>query len=161
MSESENDRLQSLVQIAERAKELTNAETVVVALAEDDGQQVYYATGTGKHIDRLQNRRAPAATSGLCGTTFQAGEPVLVCQTAGDNRVRQDHAKALGIDTALAVPIYQEGRLLGAIMVLNREDGSLFDQQSERILNEYSQEAAPIVAEYLASVAVAIGTETI
>ncbi len=150
MSETaENPALQGLVKVAEVAKSLTKAETSVVALAEEAGQMVHYITGAGKHIARLQGRRAPSATSGLCGVTFQAGEAQLICSTAGDTRVRQDQVKALGIETALAVPVYHEGQLLGALMVLNREDGSLFDVQAEQALTEYAAQAAPEIADYL------------
>ena len=73
---------------------------------------------------------------------------MLVCRTEGDSRVRQDHVKALGIETALAVPLYYEGRLLGALMAMNRNDGSLFDEKAERVLTDYAQEIAPLVHQY-------------
>lgn len=143
--------MQVLFDIAEEARQLIGAESSVVALAENDGEQVYYAAATGKHAERLTNRRAPSATSGLCGVAFQGREPVLVCQTLGDPRVRQDHVQALAIKTALAVPFHQAGRLLGAIMVLNREDGQEFTPQDEQTLKDYADKAASRVADYLNS----------
>lgn len=53
--------------------------------------------------------------------------PILVTKTAGDTRVRQDYVESWGIYTALAAPLQYQGRLLGAIMALNRIDGSLWD----------------------------------
>lgn len=139
---------QVLDDIAEHVKEIVNAETAVVALAESEGEVVYYAAAVGKHAEWLLEKRGAAATSGLCGTAFESQQPVLVCRTEGDQRVRQDHAKALGIKTALAVPLYYEGNLLGALMALNRADGSLFDEKAEQSLATYASEAAPLVYQY-------------
>ena len=50
-------------------------------------------------------KRGDIATSGLCTVVYQGSCPVVVGQTLGDNRIRQDIAVALGIKTALAVPI--------------------------------------------------------
>jgi len=143
-----NQNRQLLDDIARYAQEIVNAETMVVALAESEGEVVHYAAAAGKHADWILDRRGAAATSGLCGAAFQGYQPVLVCLTQGDPRVRQDHAKALGIQTALAVPLYYEGRLLGALMALNRNDNSLFDEKAEGVLANYAQEVAALVYQY-------------
>ncbi len=137
-----------LDKIAEHAQKIVKAETAVVALAESEGQVVYYAAAVGKHAEGILGKRGESATSGLCGTAFQGYQPVLVCSTEGDSRVRQDYAKALGIQTALAVPLYYEGRLLGALMALNRTDGSQFDEEAEQVLADYASEAASGVYQY-------------
>ena len=137
--------------IAGHVKEIVNAETAVLALAESEGEIVHYAAAVGKHAEWILDRRAAAATSGLCGTAFQSYQPVLVCRTEGDSRVRQDHVKALGIETALAVPLYYEGRLLGALIAMNRTDGSLFDEKAERALADYAKEGALLVHQYQAT----------
>lgn len=142
---------QILDDIAGRVKEIVNADTAVVALAEAEGEVVYYAAAVGKHASWILDRRGAAATSGLCGTAFQSYQPVLVCRTEGDSRVRQDYVKALGIETALVVPLYYEGRLLGALMALNRTDGSLFDEKAEGVLADYAKEVAPLVHQYQAT----------
>lgn len=52
----------------------------------------------------------------------------------------------MGIDTALALPLYYEGKLLGALMALNRNDRSLFDDRQEQVLADYAVEAALLVS---------------
>ncbi|HEY9616208.1 MAG TPA: GAF domain-containing protein [Microcoleaceae cyanobacterium] len=129
----------TLEQIAQQVQALVNAETAVIALAESQGETVYYAAGVGKHAAAIVGKRGATATSGLCGVAFQQEQPVLVCQTQGDPRVRQDHVAALGINSALAVPLHHQGQLLGALMVLNRQDGQPFNQEQEQQLNDYAQ----------------------
>ena len=139
---------QILDDIARHIQEIVNAETAVVALAESEGEIVHYAAAAGKHAEWILDKRGASATSGLCGTAFQGHQPVLVCRTEGDSRVRQDHAKVLGIETALAVPLYYEGKLLGALMAMNRMDGSLFDEKAQEVLATYAEEAASLVYQY-------------
>ena len=136
-----SDNRQLLLEIATHAQELTHAETAVLALAEDNEQTVYYAAAVGKHAKVIVDRRGQAANSGLCGVAFQGSDPVLVGDTAGDRRVRQDYVEALGITTALAVPLRHENELLGAILVLNRLDGQAFDAQTEQTLATYAPKA--------------------
>ena len=127
-----------LEQIAREVQNLTGGETVVIALAEEDGTVMYYAFALGLHADSIMGKRGATATSGLCGAVSAEGEPVLVCHTQGDTRIRQDIAEALGIETALGAPVYRHGKLFAVLMVLNRLDGRLFDEKDRRILTEYS-----------------------
>jgi GAF domain-containing protein len=143
----------TLLEIARQAQNLTGAETAVVALAENDGEFIYYADAVGKHADWIRGRRGASAGSGLCGVAFQGYSPVLVCNTAGDSRVRQDHAELLGITSALGAPLRFQNRLLGAVLLFNKNDGSEFDSQDESTLAHYSEEAAPRLADYLETAA--------
>ena len=128
--------------IARQAQTLTHAETAVVAIAEEDGNAVFYAAAVGKHAGAIEGKRSMAEKSGLCGAAFASGQSELVCDTRGDLRIRQDIADALGITTALAVPIMRAGELLGAFMVLNRNDGKAFDEEDRDKLDAYGQEVA-------------------
>ncbi|MEO0407089.1 MAG: GAF domain-containing protein [Cyanobacteria bacterium P01_A01_bin.135] len=132
----------SLTDIAQQAKAITGAETAVVALAEDEGATLLYAAAAGRHTDVIIGKRSEVTASGLCGAALASGESELVCQTQGDLRVRQDLAESLGITTAIAAPIAHDNQILGALMVLNREDGSAFDKTHEAKLVAYVDEIA-------------------
>lgn len=136
---------QTKQEIAQKVRELLNAETVVVAEVEEEF--LYYAAAVGLHAKVIQGKRGTIATSGLCGTAIESNCPILVTKTAGDTRVRQDYVESLGIYTALAVPLQYQGKLLGAIMALNRTDGSLFDEKAEKLLADYADEVCPSLYE--------------
>ena len=123
--------------IAEQVQELVQAETATVIVLESDGQQIYHQAAAGKYADALVGRRGDTATSGLCAIAIQESCPVLVQQTAGDHRVRQDYVNAWGIYTALAVPLFSNHEIWGALMVLNRLDGQCFDEQDQQNLADY------------------------
>ncbi len=123
--------------LAQKVRSLLNAETAVVAEAVEE-EILYYAAAVGKHARVIKGKRGEIATSGLCGTAIEGNCPILVTKTAGDPRVRQDYVQSLGIYTALAVPLQYQGKLLGAIMALNRIDGSLFDEKAEKLLADYA-----------------------
>lgn len=131
---------ESLRAIAQDIQALTEAETAVVALAEAEGETVFYAAAVGKHAAAVEGKRGEARTSGLCGAAFLSQQPELVCEARGDLRVRQDLVEALNITTALAVPIEQGGQLIGALMVLNRQDGRAFDEEVRAKLVVYARE---------------------
>ena len=134
---------QLLEEIVQRVKDILNAETAVVAEVEEE-EVLYYAAAVGKHAHVIKGKRGAIATSGLCGTAIEGNCPILVTETAGDPRVRQDYVQSLGIYTALAVPLQDRGKLLGAIMALNRIDGSLFDEKAEKLLTDYAAEVSPL-----------------
>ncbi len=141
--QSDHSVLPDLETLAQQAQALVQAETTVVALAEAGGTHVYYAAAVGKHAAAIVGKRGAAATSGLCGLTFNTQSPVRVCQAKGDERLRQDYVTALGIETALAVPIVHAGQLIGALMVLNQLEGHPFDATAEQHLQTYAQAIAP------------------
>ena len=132
----------TLAQIAQQMEQLVNAETAVVAIAEDAGHTIVYEAAVGKHAAFIQGKRSQTATSGLCGAVLESGQAALVCQPQTDVRIRQDRAEQLGIITAVAVPIKRDGALIGALMALNRLDGSLFTDTEEHRLMEYAQTIA-------------------
>jgi GAF domain-containing protein len=82
-------------------------------------------------------KRGDIATSGLCTVVYPGSCPVVVGQTLGDNRIRQDIAVALGIKTALAVPIRVNNQLFGAVMLLNRLDGQGLTDRDSLLVEEY------------------------
>ena len=133
---------QLLEEIVQKVKDILNAETAVVAEVEEE--VLYYAAAVGKHAHVIKGKRGAIATSGLCGTAIEGNCPILVTETAGDPRVRQDYVESLGIYTALAVPLQDRGELLGAIMALNRIDGSLFDEKAEKRMADYAAEVSPL-----------------
>ena len=49
-------------------------------------------------------------------------------------------AEVFGTKTALAVPVYQEGKLFAVLMVLNRLDGQLLNVEDERRLSDYAEQ---------------------
>ncbi len=85
----------------------------------------------------IVGKRGDIATSGLCTVVYRDSCPVVVGQTLGDNRIRQDIAVALGIKTALAVPIRVNNRLFGAVMLLNRLDGQELTDRDSLLVEEY------------------------
>jgi GAF domain-containing protein len=132
-------------QIAEQVQQLVNAETAVVAIAEDAGNMIVYAAAIGKHAAFIQGKRSQTATSGLCGAVLESGQAALVCNPQTDVRIRQDLAEQLCITTALAVPVKQDGALVGALMVLNRLDGKEFTPADEQALVHYAETIAAAI----------------
>lgn len=134
-----------LAAIAQHAQTLVGAETSVLSLSEAGGETVFHAAAVGKHAAVIQGKRAASATSGLCGVTFRSQQAELVCKAPSDPRVRQDWVEVLGITTALSVPIIHDGHVLGVFMMLNRQDGSQYDEEAQVKLSAYAQDVAQML----------------
>ena len=134
----------TLTTIAEELQQLVDAETAVVAIAEDAGQTILYAAAIGKHAKFIQGKRSQTVHSGLCGAVLESGQSALVCNPQTDVRIRQDLAEQLGITTALAVPVEHNGALVGALMMLNRRNGQLFTPAEEQALMHYAETVAEL-----------------
>ncbi len=145
MYQSTSSTADQLTAIAEHAQTLVGAETSVLSLSEAGGETVFHAAAVGKDAAIIKGKRATSATSGLCGVTFRSKHAELVCQPQGDPRVRQDWVEKLSITTALAVPIIRDGQVLGTFMMLNRQDGSLYDEADQAKLTAYAQEVAQVL----------------
>lgn len=131
---------EQLSAIAEQARAAVNAETAVIALLEAAGEVLFYAAAVGKHAGAIAGKRSATQTSGLCGAVCASGEAELVDQTDGDLRIRQDLAQALGITTALALPMEKDNQLLGVLMLLNRSDSTPFDDAARHQVSAYLSE---------------------
>jgi GAF domain-containing protein len=129
------EKLTNLDRLAEAILDLIPAETVIIA--QFDGDSIDYRAGAGKNAAAIVGKRGDIATSGLCAVVYQGSCPVVVGQTLGDNRIRQDIAVALGIKTALAVPIRLNHQLFGAVMLLNRLDGGELSDRDSLLVEEY------------------------
>ena len=86
---------------------------------------------------RVETTGLPSSRLFSCTVVYQGSCPVVVGQTLGDNRIRQDIAVALGIKTALAVPIRVNNQLFGAVMLLNRLDGQELTDRDSLLVEEY------------------------
>jgi hypothetical protein len=56
----------NLQQIAQDVQQLTQGETVAIALAESDGTIMYYATAIGKHATAIIGKRGETEVAPKC-----------------------------------------------------------------------------------------------
>ena len=82
------------------------------------------------------------AGTGLIGTCIRENRAVIVNETGTDDRFlrRVDQASGYRTDSVLAAPLHADGRVIGAIQVLNKPGG--FQQADSELLNLVAAYAA-------------------
>jgi len=144
----EEDAPHSFLTIACSAQGITGAETVVVAVSEEDNtKKVYYAEAVGKNANWMRGKHGAVVNSGLCRDALKEHHPVLISNVGDGNRVKQNAAN--NINTAMATSVYHEDRLVGALLLFNKTDGSQFNQKDEATLDEYAKEVGSLIADCL------------
>jgi PAS domain S-box-containing protein len=106
--------------IADRAHNLTHADSALFEMLEGDGLVPKVDTGAVGGVPRVET-----SLSGVCVRT---GEVQRCDDTTDDRRVDADITKRLGIRSLLAVPLKAEGRVLGVLKVLSGRSNAFTDR---------------------------------
>ncbi len=107
-----------------------NAESGSILFADVSGRELYFATARGPKADEIMDFRVPMG-EGIVGFCSREGVSLAISDAQEDPRFYEEISKALGYETtSLACsPVQHEGRVYGAIEVINKHGGSTFTGQ--------------------------------
>ncbi len=135
--------LERLLQlIMRRAVELLNAEAGSLFLTDAASGDLVFRVVHGGAED-LVGTHIPAG-AGIVGEAATTGQPVIVNKVKGDQRWFQDLDKTTGFSTEslLAVPLCTQDCSLGVLELINRRDGSPFQDEDVELLTTFAAQAA-------------------
>lgn len=115
----------------------------VLLLLDEPGDRIVFCVACGPVARRLVDPRA-LGRSGVAARVLQSGEPVLVAKACGDPSLTPE-IETLGgfsVQTILAVPLKDRGRLIGVLEVLNRASGGPFTAKDELALSIFACQCA-------------------
>ncbi len=114
----------------------------LILLDETDGL-LKFEVALGPAGDRLKDVTMEVG-EGIVGAVVATGKPLLVPDTGADPRFAKTIAAAVGFParSILCVPMTLPGRVVGAIEVINKRDGSLFGESDSALLAVIAQDAA-------------------
>lgn len=93
--------------------------------------------------DRLMKERFPVGEGGgLVGLVAKSGEPLLINAALTDSRVPQTCPEIMKIRQFMAVPMMTRDRVLGVIAVVNKKEGTGFNEMDATILDTLSDQAS-------------------
>ncbi len=129
-----------------KAGEVMKAEASSLMLLDEETQELYF------HVLRNQDDAQSEALrhirlklgEGIAGWVAQNAQPVLVEDCSKDPRFsrRGDQASHFVTRSMMCVPLRVRSRVLGTIQVLNKQDGSFFNDRDLRIFETLSTQAA-------------------
>lgn len=136
--------LQSVLNlIMSKAVELLNAEAGSLVLVDQDTGEMVFRVTAGPGSADLVGVRLPLGT-GIIGAVIQEGESIVIRDAHTDPRWygEVDDSTGFVTNSVLAVPMFSRGSTIGVLQLLNRPDGTPFDQDDERLLAAFAADAA-------------------
>lgn len=128
--------------IMEKAVELLNCEAGSLLTAEEAGD-LQFRVALGPAGPKLINTRLPPGV-GIAGAVFQDGKPLIVNDVQSDPRHYrdQDVAAMLPTRSLLCVPLTNNGRSTGVLEVINKADGTPFDEDDRDSLAAFATQSS-------------------
>ena len=132
-----------LDQIMRLTQQTLRASASSVLLVDDGGRELHFQVAEGKAGKALR-QMSLGVESGIAGWVACHGKPLIINNVTTDRRFNQDIDKATGFVTrsVLAVPLVLGRKVIGVIEVLNKVDGSGFNEQDLEVLVAIASTAA-------------------
>lgn len=132
------DRLLALV--TDRARELIQAETVLIPILDESCQTYTYRAGSGKHSEEIIGQTLPLEL-GICGWVWRnhrAWWRGVLEELAPEERNRWEHEAG----TLIMVPLFGKKHFLGGIAGMNKGGGETFDQRDLDLLTMFGSQVS-------------------
>ncbi len=129
--------------ITEKAAEILEAESGSLWLIDLESGELVFQIAVGPLTDALVGLRLPAGT-GIVGATAETQEIIIVNDTEKDERWYSgaDESSGFVSRAILSVPLVHKGNSIGVLQVLNKIDGSPFDDADAQLMQAFASQAA-------------------
>ena len=137
-------KLDELVkQITQMTQRTLNAAASSVLLFDDEERELRFEIAEGKSEKALRKMRLDAK-SGIAGWVAQHKKPIIINNVTTDQRFNRSVDEATGFTTKsiICVPLIVRRKAIGVIEVLNKSDGSDFNEQDLGALTSVASTAA-------------------
>jgi signal transduction histidine kinase len=133
------DTTQVLNLLATRARELSDAATATLVVA-DDGELAVVAAD-GLHAGQLRSRSFPVRGS-LSGDVLVSGRAMALDDLTADEHTDEPLAAVGGFGPAMFLPLEVRGRRLGALCVAREKGQEAFSDEDLRLAEAFAAQAA-------------------
>jgi putative nucleotidyltransferase with HDIG domain len=132
-----------LQSIMDRAVELLRCQSGSLLLVDPQTNELVFQVVVGPARGILVNHRLPAGV-GIVGTVAREGKPLIVNDAKADPRHYGgiDSSTALRTRSLLCVPLMRNEKAVGVLEVMNKLDGTLFDQGDSELLEAFATQSA-------------------
>jgi len=118
-----------------RTTELIGAEAASILLMDEKTEQLYFSAALGTQGEMVKEQSV-AVGEGIAGWVAAHGEPLIINDPQSDPRHNRELAARIGFfpRTLLCVPLAGQGKMLGAIELLNKLGKDQFDEDDQTLL---------------------------
>jgi len=133
----------AIPEIVATTRHALNAAASSLLLIDEDGEHLLFEFADGASGGTLEHVRLDIH-SGIAGWVARYGVPLIVNDVTSDPRFFGDIDKSTGFVTRaiMCSPLVAQGRVIGVIEVLNKLDGSDFDERDLQTLTAVAATAA-------------------
>jgi len=133
-----------LQEVLHHAVALTNTEAASILLQETHTGKLAFAAAIGPDSERLLHMRVPM--SSLAGKAVQEQRPIVAqnIEIAPDHFGQIDQAVGFHTRSLMAVPVPWHGEVIGALEVLNKQEGT-FDDRDLDLLQTLATQVAVLI----------------
>ena len=132
--------------IMQKAVEILDSEAGSLLLADKEKNDLVFEVILGPAASVLAGQRIPIG-KGIVGAVAQSGQPQIVNRAQQDQRWLRDIGQTNEFITQalLTVPMISKGEVTGVIQVLNKRDGTPFNEDDQTLLQSFAGNAAVAV----------------
>ena len=122
---------------------VTNSMASTLMLLDDKTGELVLSVPTGPKANRLTDIRIPRG-EGIAGWVVEHGKPVLVSDVKTDERFYKEIDKMTRFKTKsiVCVPLKAKTKVIGALEVMNRVDGTSFTEEDLVLMSIFAYQAA-------------------
>lgn len=137
---------QALNEVMNRAVEILHAEAGSLLLMDPKGEQLTFEVVLGPTGQELRGVKTPVG-KGIVGTVAVSSEPLIINDVANDPRfnVAFDEATEFQTKDILCVPMIAHDQNVGVIELINKQDGSVFNDEDADLLLSFGAQAAIVI----------------
>jgi len=130
-----------LMLVANKARELINAELLVIPIIDKNTGQYYYAAASGKGVNDVIGVKF-SLKIGMCGWVLRNEKPLLFDGEKQQWNVDKKTFWEEGIESALLVPLIGRKGIIGGLSGVAKQDGSQYNQRDLDLLTLFANQVS-------------------
>ena len=135
----ETDLYAARLTLTRAVREVTTASSVVLWEPTDSGEELEVTAATGA---ALRGMTVSLGERSVIGSVFHGGELAFIADVAGNPRIAQRWHELTDAESGAWVPVIQDGRTVGVLLVGWNEPRAVLPERDEGLLRLLASEAA-------------------
>lgn len=137
---TELDLEKLLTLVAEKARELIEADTLIIPIIDAERKSYTYKAASGKNSELILEQTFPVSV-GMCGWVLSKREPLIFGENLPwlmDEKTRWED----GMESALLVPLIARGEIVGGLSGLGKQGGGSFTREDFDLLQIFASQVS-------------------
>ncbi|MFC1812662.1 PAS domain S-box protein [Thermodesulfobacteriota bacterium] len=129
--------------IMKHANRVTNSVASTLMLLDEETGELVFSVPTGPKGNELIDIRIPPG-EGVAGWVVKHEKPLLIPDVKADSRFYGEIDEISGFETKslLCIPLMAKTKMIGALEVINKPDGTCFTEKDELLMSLFGYQAA-------------------